>query len=938
MNSKTKTICWLLIVGGWGCYVVGKPVVVVRSPNSVAAASVPSTGTTINVSFTQTTTGTEETGWTVTASGGAVTVSSGTGSGSISFALTLSRTIEAGETITLAYTPGDLTRLKAFSGFQVTNLSEQGAPDPDVPGEEPELQIDPPVFTLTGQAINYTPTVTQGEDVEFSATGLPTGASINATTGNVTGTLSTHGTGVMKITGTNTVGSFTIAVPWQVYDTTTTINAAWLAANDGGTGPWYLDGNYTYWVVDNAITTELTSDGTLFALHGDFSALDLNGKTGTYNNATPISIGNASFETVDAIATRADLWDWTNVGSTGAVRNTGTFLNNECFDPSPETLDQLNAIKFVTTTATGYISSESTITLLPNTSYVLSAHLDYGGATNPSNPGVVTYVSLVGTGGESTVTASKSTQNTRGIQLVETVFVTGAGTPTYNVRVGITGHASATLPAYIDNVKVIPNFRYGVAVGSNGSSPTQTPDLAEYFGSNDCIVANGTLVSGQEGAWCHGLWTRNALRSSFHGLDITVQGNNGSCVNGTAAGTGHVTFHNIDCTFTNNTSAVTSRDNLNGATCINSGGWYSDNTLVNGPIAGIYNPVTTAGVATALRNTCTMTNKYTNGFAIHMPGPNIIQDNVIDSDAGSYSGRGIGADGGTISGNVVAVQTLANNQEYSGTTNAGVLLGAQYAFQTEHIATDMTIENETYTIKGGFGGKAFRLSKDDGGIVTARNCTFICDVSQQIPLPGSDKHASALYISDWDEAESLVFEDNTVTTNATALLFDAGPSEVLLSDTHWEYIDDGITLDFPWIIGFSNTQVYSIVIQNPTYEDAGTKTWMDQFPVGVTGLAITGSNTTVIVQHEITATLTNGMTPLNTVAVVVTDAQDTEVFNGNTNASGEITFTAKEWTRAAAVNTRHNPYTITATGYDPEDVTLDETDHATPPTIPLTPE
>jgi hypothetical protein len=63
------------------------------------------------------------TGYTITASGGATTVSSSTVSGGISRVLS-SRKLTAGETVTVSYSPGNLHGVKAFTDFPVTNAIE----------------------------------------------------------------------------------------------------------------------------------------------------------------------------------------------------------------------------------------------------------------------------------------------------------------------------------------------------------------------------------------------------------------------------------------------------------------------------------------------------------------------------------------------------------------------------------------------------------------------------------------------------------------------------------------------------------------------------------------------------------------------------------------------------------------------------------------------
>jgi len=104
---------------------------------TVTLATVPAEGTTIIVGYAEDHSppmnpSTGVTGYTVNASGGAVTVTGGTVDGDLSHVLTLSRTILEGETVTLSYSPGNVTdsaaspnALDAFTDTSVNNESVQ---------------------------------------------------------------------------------------------------------------------------------------------------------------------------------------------------------------------------------------------------------------------------------------------------------------------------------------------------------------------------------------------------------------------------------------------------------------------------------------------------------------------------------------------------------------------------------------------------------------------------------------------------------------------------------------------------------------------------------------------------------------------------------------------------------------------------------------------
>jgi hypothetical protein len=100
---------------------------------TVSSANINSAGTTLTINFDESTTG--DAGFTISASGGAATLSSPSGSGTAARTFTVSRTIYSGETVTLSYTAGDVedaseNALENFSGAAVTNNSTEDEPEP----------------------------------------------------------------------------------------------------------------------------------------------------------------------------------------------------------------------------------------------------------------------------------------------------------------------------------------------------------------------------------------------------------------------------------------------------------------------------------------------------------------------------------------------------------------------------------------------------------------------------------------------------------------------------------------------------------------------------------------------------------------------------------------------------------------------------------------
>jgi hypothetical protein len=178
-----------LCVSGWGFYAIAKPVIVVRTgpditPPEVLTWVVNPDGAQWHISASETVTG--RTGFTVTMSGGAVTLTyvSGEDTGVLNY--TGSRVVNDGETGTGAYTAGDVTdtapatnSLANFTGFTIDNQSVQVAGDegePLAPDEYEPPAIAADLATLeTGATV-----ITPASSAELTT--LCTGGTVDGTT------------------------------------------------------------------------------------------------------------------------------------------------------------------------------------------------------------------------------------------------------------------------------------------------------------------------------------------------------------------------------------------------------------------------------------------------------------------------------------------------------------------------------------------------------------------------------------------------------------------------------------------------------------------------------------------------------------------------------------------------------------------------------------
>ncbi len=172
-------------------------------------------------------------------------------------------------------------------------------------GTSPIVQTEPAIAITNGGSIAFTPTATQGTGITWSASDLPTGASINSSTGEITGTLSINGHWHTKITATNGEGDYSVYVPIIVSGSVVDIDASWIAG--AGTRPYKLStANARY-----RLTQNVTVDDSAFVFQANGVTLDLNGYTITYNNAAATALTNEDFDNW----TGTEPNNWTVTGS-----------------------------------------------------------------------------------------------------------------------------------------------------------------------------------------------------------------------------------------------------------------------------------------------------------------------------------------------------------------------------------------------------------------------------------------------------------------------------------------------------------------------------------------------------------------------------------------------------------------------------------------------
>lgn len=548
---------------------------------------------------------------------------------------------------------------------------------------------------------------------------------------------------------------------------TVNIDQDWLDAEDAdGSGPYYLDIANTTYILQEDVTTP----GTAFVICANGITFDLNGHTITYNDATPIAIGNHSFETVDSgDSTHAENWDWTNAPT--ADRFAGAFLQNQIYDGD-------YSLRFPAATVDEYVESEATITLEANTTYSLSGMFKYGNAGLGNNPEfegqkLKGYVQLIGTGGEPTRELASAGNYNRGIQFTEYEFRTGASAETYTVRVGLDGHANGPQPYYIDDVKIQRTKSHGIVVGPQSWAPTRYPDLTQFGSTATATITNnnemtpGSLIQGQDGGtWSHAIYydTGN-MTINITDLEVEINGANSSI---TWTGTGNKTAVITGNVFTSNVKTITSRDNNHGSMLFQVQGTIANNELWNGPHVGIYN---TGTIPTEIHhNTLAMKSRYTNAYAIAGSSNSYVHHNTVNNHTGDYSGRGIACRGGTdgnpglVHDNIVNVQQKANDQGYA---PSGIQDGGAYGMQIER-GQYIRVYNNVITAYGNEGeSHAFRIGPyvyDVPIDVEVYNNTFIAVSGDSVASP-----VMTYGVPETSDLSEIYFHDNTLITNNAIL-------------------------------------------------------------------------------------------------------------------------------------------------------------------------
>lgn len=577
-----------------------------------------------------------------------------------------------------------------------------------------------------------------------------------------------------------------------------TIDSTWLTAN--GSAPYSLDtAGETYY-----LQTDVTTDGAAFTIDADTVTFNLNGYAVTYDN-DPITVTNGGFETAGASADLASGWDFANAAA--GERYEGVFLDNEIKGGSWSF--------HLTAGFTGdqYAESSGTITLDANTTYCISGMVNMNGFASGNSA----YVKLVRQDEVETITASKTTSNSRGIQLIVASFTTDEVGGTWLIQAGgNNATASGTFEVFVDDVQVQRYQAYGI----KGTAST----------SQDAVITNGTLTQGTGHAYAS-----HALKIEDGGADIvdvtvSVNGPNCSAIFAQYSDDLMIDGNTISSTVT----MAASRDAFDAALLWDVGGTIRNNTFSGSPSSAIY---MFQNAATINGNTISLKALYTNSFGIvcYSDQGSQVYSNTIDTTQSDDSGRGIFlsrslVDTNTLTriyDNTVTVRELSRNQEYN-----GVILAGSFGIQVEDARDTRVYGNTVHANQtdsdpspgqGKDGGYAFMFN-GGGGLpnVEVYSNTFRGTAN-------GSAGAAAIYIRNHSTSNALSFHDNTLYSNYSWLGRCQNCDDLTLVDCTYRVDGDGTGFRALEFLEGTDSDNYStgIVFSSSLFYDSLAETLFD---------------------------------------------------------------------------------------------------------------
>jgi len=343
-------------------------------------------------------------------------------------------------------------------------------------------------FTRTvGESVSYTITATSSP-TSFNATGLPSGLSVDTSTGLISGTLATVGTSLVTISATNSSGTGSAIVSLTVNPKTPNINSANTATGTVGT-------SFSYTITADSVPTSFNATGLPSGLSVDTSAGVISGTpTVTGSNTVSLSASNvsgtgtamlhltiASGAPVIESATTAD-------GQTGTSFSYGIIASN-----SPTSYNATNLPSGLSVdTSSGVISGTATAT--GTNSVSLSA-------SNVSGTGTATLTLKMASGAVPVISSTNTASGTVGSAFSYTI--TASDSPTSYDATGLPSGLSVNTSS-----GVISGTPAEAAVGTswvtlkaiNSNNRTGTATLQLTIGNAAPMISSTNTASGTVGS------------------------------------------------------------------------------------------------------------------------------------------------------------------------------------------------------------------------------------------------------------------------------------------------------------------------------------------------------------------------------------------------------------------------------------------------------
>ena len=318
-----------------------------------------------------------------------------------------------------------------------------------------------------------------------------------------------------------------------------------------GDGPYVLPlANVVYYLQEN-----ITTQGSGIIANKTGQKLNLNGKTLTFDNATPTGLLNGGFETGDftgwktssldtppASAPSASIYTVTNALADWNLGRYSTGSHSCLFGPG------INASPL-----TEQVISQSSITLTRYAWYAFSCVI---GA--PANS-TTTVTLRVKKGGE-TLWSRSYTQPSqyRGMRTLEVVFQAYHADPIYDFELGVVGTVGESSVVYIDDVQLNRTRTAGFAAITTNYDSMRSGDYLEITAAGSGY-SDGVYTSVQS---MHAGGETLVNSGAYPYLNVTVSG--GQVVAASINMTGVSAFTNNVTFFTNNTEVTVPAESIGG--------------------------------------------------------------------------------------------------------------------------------------------------------------------------------------------------------------------------------------------------------------------------------------------------------------------------------------------------------------------------------------